>query len=147
MPPSDNLLNAAEEQWLQQRIATLREFAGVAPSHRFDPAELDRLHAPWQRSAAPGDDTDQMITAFGAAFGQCLVDAHGWLWVRIDGDFGPDVAVQPQGGAPLLRPLTVVAAKYDAKETGYFAATCAAVLARATEGRRTRAGKPWWRFW
>ncbi len=138
--------NAAELRWLAENLDRLRAFARKPAGHRFSLAELDAAYCEWIGSRGE-DDPNPMINAFGAAFGQHLVDHLAMTWSVVTDGHGTEMAVCGQPGDILVFPLNLVAKRFVAKEAGFFESLYIA-MARDIEALRRKARpKAWWRFW
>lgn len=59
----------------------------------IDPQELDRLYGRWAEETEGKESTEQIINALGAAFGEYLVESHGFCWVVLTDEYGTDYCV------------------------------------------------------
>ncbi len=142
--------NDAERQWIANNLdATrqmLREFS--EGSDDIELTALDSAFEAWLRQHdADSEDPNPVINAFGIAFGQYLVDHLQLKWVVASDEQGTELAVHGQPGDILVFPPNLVAKRYAARETGFFA-TLFAEFQQQVEMLRSAAPKrPWWKFW
>jgi hypothetical protein len=155
--PTFSPLTDGERDWVAQQLAAAREFvAGLSPADAgrpVTPEVLDRAFASWLPGA--GDDTagiNAAINAVGVQFGQFLVDGAGFEWVIAADGQGTDLAVRalPGRGDVLVYPANFVAKRWQRRESGFLAASVAAIRGQVAEVAAGSAGgkrRPWWRFW
>ncbi len=146
MPQKIESPNAAEIRWLDQNLDRLRELAKKPAGHQFSLAELDAVYGDWIRSRGD-EDPNPMINAFGAAFGQYLVDHLSMAWTVVTDEQGTEMAVCGQPGDVLVFPPNLVAKRFVAKEVSFFEKLYDVMSRDINELRRKAQPKPWWRFW
>jgi hypothetical protein len=119
-------VNAAERTWIAGNQRVVRSFAidsGVltdvlAP---VDPVVLDAAWAAWLEMHLRGEeDPNSVINAFGIAFGQVLVDRLGLEW-KVVSDVVTEIALCGQPGDIVIYPQNLVARRYIARSTRFFA--------------------------
>jgi hypothetical protein len=126
--PQVEQLTASEVDWIRSTIAELAE-----QDVRTDDIEdlgrcYDELLTAWLRvrdADRPGPE--KVIDQIGLAFGQYLADNAELGWVIAADQKGPLIALHRPEGEVLLYPTSMVAERWDARETGILPA-----LARAT---------------
>ena len=119
-------VNEAERTWITGNQQVVRSFAvdrGVLPdeSGPVDPPVLDAAWAAWLEMHVRGEeDPNSIINAFGIAFGQVLVDRLGLEW-KVVRDVVTEIALCGQPGDIVIYPQNLVARRYIAKTTQFFA--------------------------
>ncbi|HEX7496944.1 MAG TPA: DUF3806 domain-containing protein [Candidatus Limnocylindrales bacterium] len=119
-------VNEAERTWIAGNQRVVRSFAierGVLPyeSAPVDPPVLDAAWAAWLEMHVRGEeDPNSIINAFGISFGQVLVDRLGLEW-KVVSDVVTDIALCGQPGDIVIYPQNLVARRYIARSTRFFA--------------------------
>ena len=140
-------VNAAERTWIAGNQQVVRSFAidrGVLPDELapVDPVVLDAAWAAWLEMHLRGEeDPNSVINAFGIAFGQVLVDRLGLEWKTVS-DVVTDIALLGQPGDIVIYPQNLVARRYIAKNTAFFAELAAEVERRVGRFPRDAATTP-----
>jgi hypothetical protein len=96
---------------------------------------------------AESEDPNPVINAFGIAFGQYLVDQLQMTWVVASDQHGTEMAVHGQPGDILVYPPNLVAKRYTARETVFFAALFTEFQSQIKIVRSQTPKRPWWKFW
>lgn len=141
-------LNASEEDWIRDNAALARivaDEAGCAlpePDRAIDPATLDAAWANWMKQHDPNsDDANIYINAFGVAFGCYLVERLGLVWRVVEDEYGTEMAVWGREGDILIFPPNLVAKRYVAQETRFFADVAAATERQVADIRESVTGQ------
>ncbi len=119
-------VNEAERTWIAGHQQVVRSFAadcGVLTDEfaPLDPPVLDAAWAAWLEMHLRGEeDPNSIINAFGMAFGQVLVDRLGLRW-KIVSDAVTEIALHGQPGDIVIYPQNLVARRYIARSTRFFA--------------------------
>jgi hypothetical protein len=119
-------VNEAERTWIAGNQQVVRSFAtdcGVLTDEfaPLDPPVLDAAWAAWLEMHLRGEeDPNSIINAFGMAFGQVLVDRLGLRW-KIVSDAVTEIALHGQPGDIVIYPQNLVARRYIARSTRFFA--------------------------
>jgi hypothetical protein len=86
----------------------------------LDPDELDRIFWRWSLERDGAESPDIISSALGAAFGNYLVDEHGFKWVVVGDEFGSECAVRHRIGATMAFPRASVQKPIDNGESEFF---------------------------
>jgi hypothetical protein len=127
--PAVEQLTASEVEWIGSTIAELAEqdvrTGDVDDLGRY----YDELLTAWLRvrdADRPGPE--KVIDQIGLAFGQYLADRADLVWVIAADQKGPIVALYRAHDQVLLYPTTMVAERWDARETGILPGLAHATL-------------------
>jgi Domain of unknown function (DUF3806) len=127
--PQVEQLTASEIDWIRTTIAELAE-ADVRTDDIHDLGRYyDELLTAWLRvrdADRPGPE--KVIDQIGLAFGQYLADQSDLVWVIAADQTGPLIALHRPQGAVLLHPTTMVAERWNARETGILPGLAHATL-------------------
>jgi hypothetical protein len=116
----------AEHHW----VAGNNELAGkIAQGYGHEvragdvlaPTVLDRAWDRWMSERDPADDPNPYINAFGTALGWYLVDRLELEWKVVKDDAGTEMAVWSRAGDLLVFPANLVAKRFSAGTTSFFA--------------------------
>lgn len=157
-------LNNAELDWIASRIEDAKllisQYAPGDVGQPINASVLDRGYAGWLASNETNSDRiNEVINALGIAFGQLLVDEIGFQWVIVTDQFGTDMGILalPGKGDVLVTPATMVAKRWETRETGFLVPLHRVVTDQVRKvealwkdgpSPATATGqKPWWRFW
>jgi hypothetical protein len=72
------------------------------------PEELDAIFARWMQEDDDKESGDTVANALGAAFGDYLVDQHGFCWVVVTDEYGTEYAVRHNIGQTMAFPRASV---------------------------------------
>lgn len=142
--------NDAEREWIASNLVATRELVAevVGGKSDLEPAALDAAYAAWfANHDAEAEDPNPIINAFGIAFGQHLVDQLQLRWVVAADEQGAEMAVHGQPGDILVYPANLVAKRYTARATEFFAPLFVEMQAQITAVRSQTPSRPWWKFW
>jgi len=150
-------INQAEKDWVASCIAnarTLVEASSPSLTERdLTPEILDSAYEFWLNSGGEIESqANDVIHAIGLAFGQFLVDRDGFEWVVVTDQFGTSIGVRalPKKGDVLVCPTSIVAKRWETRETRFFSPVYRAVLDQRDEIEASWNDKktsPWWKLW
>jgi hypothetical protein len=115
-------LAAADAEWVRATLARANELAGGALS-------LPALDAMWADGLARGHDANDLINLVGVAIGQHLVDAVGLEWCAVVDEYGNDLGVHGGPADAVVCPTSLVAKRWESRETDWITATVTAMVA------------------
>jgi hypothetical protein len=149
--------NRAEQEWIAKSISVARTL--VVASHpdgadsKLTPDVLDVAYRHWLNSGTGiNEQANDVVHAIGFAFGQFLVDSEGFEWTLVTDHFGTDIGVRALAGKGdvLVCPASMVAKRWDTKETDFLVPIYRAVIEQRDSVRKTwesKSTKPWWKLW
>jgi hypothetical protein len=111
----------ADNSWLQQSLELAAEINlkyGNAGS--LTPKELDVIFTRWMHEEEGKESGDSIANALGAAFGEYLVDQHGFRWVVITDEYGTEYAVKTDIGETTSFPRASVQKRIEDQCTEFF---------------------------
>jgi hypothetical protein len=120
-------LTDAEGEWIGGRLDELMDFAqasGVANEYArvLTPEQLDQVWAVCLAALDPEqDDVNALVNAFGVGLGDWLVRRLDFVWKVAQDETTIQIAVLGQPGNMLVYPTDLVAKRYQAGETQFFA--------------------------
>jgi len=150
MIPKLSKPNDAEREWIANNLVATRELVAEVGDGTADltPSALDAGYAAWfSQHDAETEDPNPVVNAFGIAFGQHMVDQLQLEWVVASDEQGTEMAVHGQPGDILVYPPNLVAKRYTARETGFFAPLFSNMQEQITTVRSQTPSRPWWKFW
>ncbi|MGE0537526.1 MAG: DUF3806 domain-containing protein [Pirellulales bacterium] len=103
------------------------------------PALLDVVFRRWVFDEDPEkEDGDTVADALGAAFGDYLVEHHGFYWLVIKDEWGSEPAVKHREVNSIAFPRASVVKRIEDRETDFFRGVLAAILHGLAELKSTR---------
>lgn len=84
------------------------------------PNELDIVFSRWMTDEEPKELADEVAAALGAAFGDYLVDEHGFRWVVVQDEYGREYAVSDAAARVTAFPRSSVSKRIEDGETECF---------------------------
>jgi hypothetical protein len=149
--------NDAEREWIANSIINARALVTASRSDDVDcamtPEILDVAYKNWLNSDTELDkQANDVVHAIGFAFGQFLVDHEGFEWTIVSDQFGTDVGVRalPDRGDVLVCPASMVAKRWESKETDFLAPIYRALIDQRNTIRDSwdsKSKSPWWKMW
>jgi hypothetical protein len=150
-------LNDAERQWISNSIANAQSLVAATSADdagkEMTPEILDHAYKSWlNRGLATAEQANDVIHAIAFAFGQYLVDRDGFDWTLVTDQFGTDIGMRalPNRGDVLVCPASMVAKRWESKETDFLSAIYRAVIEHRNSIRDSWDSKkisPWWKIW
>lgn len=119
----------SENAWLEDnrhKAASLGVKYGSGGS--LSPEELDIVLSRWTGEDGDRESSEIVASALGAAFGDYLVENHGFRWVVVTDQFGTDYAVRHPVAELLAFPASSVSKRIEANESECFQALRAAIM-------------------
>jgi hypothetical protein len=149
MIPKLSKPNNAERAWIATNLASTRQLvAELSGASDLEPSALDVAYATWfAQHDVESEDPNPIINAFGIAFGQYLVDQLQLKWVVASDEHGTEMAVHGQPGDILVYPPNLVAKRYSARETDFFAPLFCEMQQQIDAVRSQTPARRWWKFW
>lgn len=119
----------SENAWLEEN----RQFAAAlgvkyGGGGELVPEELDVIFSRWTYEDQDKEPGDSVANALGAAFGDYLVDQHGFCWVVVTDQYGTDYAVKHQIAETMAFPSSSVMKRIERDEPECFQDLRAAIL-------------------
>jgi hypothetical protein len=150
-------LNDAEHKWISRSIANAQSLVAATSADdagkEITPEILDRAYKCWLNSGlASAEQANDIIHAIAFAFGQYLVDRDGFEWTLVNDQFGTDIGIRalPNRGDVLVCPASMVAKRWETKETDFLSPIYRAVIEQRNSIRESWDSKktsPWWKLW
>jgi hypothetical protein len=150
-------INDSEREWIASSIANARTLVVAAYDdnleHAMTPEVLDGAYKHWLTHGTEIDkQANDVVYAIAFAFGQFLVDRDGFDWTLVSDQFGTDVGVRalPEKGDVLICPASMVAKRWEIKETDFLVPVYRAVIDQRDKIRDAWSSKktsPWWKLW
>jgi hypothetical protein len=138
----------SERAWVTANVELAGEIAKtyglpVERGDSLDPATLDAAWTAWLGSHERGaEDPNPYINAFGMSLGQHLVDRLGLEWKVVEDEGGTEMAVWGEAGDILVFPPNLVAKRYVAGTTDFFAAIATQIQDTAGKVRKEVSAEP-----
>ncbi len=110
-----------EEAWLQEglkRATALNLKYGSGGT--LTPEELDVVFSRWMHDEEEKESDDAVANALGAAFGDYLVEQHGFRWVVVTDEYGTEYAVRHTLGSNTAFPRASVQKRIEDKCPEFF---------------------------
>ena len=149
MPANIQEPNPSELEWINDNLrmahGLVAHYLRVEVKPPADPESLDLAYGAWFSLWREKEDPNPSINAFGAAFGQYLVENLDMKWAVVTDELGTEMAIHGQPGDVLMYPPNLVAKRFEKRETQFFDP-----IYRDLEKRlarlRGQEKKAWWRF-
>ena len=157
MKPQFSNPNQAEREWIANSIAHARTL--VTDSHPdgddcdMTPDVLDVAYKHWLTNGIEiNEQANDVVHAIGFAFGLFFVDNQEFEWAVVTDHFGTDLGVRalPSKGDVLVCPASMVAKRWETKETDFLVPIYRAVIDQrdsVRESWESKKTKPWWKLW
>lgn len=113
-------------QSLGRALERARQFGDPPTSVR---PSLEALDAMWAAGLDDDANANELINLVGIAIGQHLADALALDWVAVIDEYGTDVGVHGEPGNVVICPTSLVAKRWEHRETPFVAETVAALIA------------------
>lgn len=110
-----------ERKWLEGNEAASDEMSRKYGSGgSADPGELDRIFARWMQEDDAKESDELVANALGAAFGNFLVENHGFRWVVVTDEYGAEFAVRHEVGETTVFPRAAIEKRIERQEPEVF---------------------------
>src|SRR5690606_35243220 len=86
----------------------------------LDPEELDRVFSRWTLEEGEKEPPHVVANALGAAFGEYLVERHGFSWAVVTDAYGTEFAVTHPLGKTTAFPRASVEKRIENGQTEFF---------------------------
>lgn len=153
MKPKFSHPNQAEQEWIAKSLAHARDLVTASRTEGDDcdmtPGVLDVAYKQWLTNGTEiNEQANDVVHAIGFAFGQYLVDHEGFEWTLVTDQFGTDLGVRalPSRGDVLVCPASIVAKRWETKETDFLVPIYLAVIDQrdsVRESWESNKTKPW----
>ncbi|QDV87609.1 DUF3806 domain-containing protein [Planctomycetes bacterium TBK1r] len=157
MKPKFSQPNQAEQEWIAKSIAHARSLIAASDPDGdacdMTPGVLDVAYRQWLTNGTDiNEQANDVVHAIGFAFGQFLVDNDEFEWTLVTDQFGTDLGVRalPSMGDVLVCPASMVAKRWETKETDFLVPMYRAVIDQRDSVRKSwesKETKPWWKPW
>jgi hypothetical protein len=97
------------------------------------PAELDRIFWRWRQDTDDKPGGEELANALGAAFGEFLIERHGFRWALVTDEFGTEYTVRHSPGETMAFPRSSVEKRLDVDDPEIFQNLTAAIVHRLRE--------------
>lgn len=110
-----------EQRWLAENLEHAR-MLGVkyGSGGQHTPEELDAIFARWMQDEDDKESGNAVANALGAAFGDYLVEQHGFCWVVVTDEYGTEVAVRHNIGETMAFPRASVQKRIEDNDHEVF---------------------------
>lgn len=110
-----------QDLWLNESLELARAL-GVkyASGGDLTPEELDVVFSRWMHDEDEKESDDAVANALGAAFGDYLVEQHGFRWVVVTDEYGTEYAVKHTTGQTTAFPRASVEKRIEDKCPEFF---------------------------
>ena len=116
-----------EQAWLHENLEKARLLKSqywekpMPKDKEFMPHILDEVFENWKSDASPNKKSPEFVSeAFGAAFGQWLVDQYQMKWLVVNDEYGTAYAVEHQQYSLIAYPVSSVYKGIDQDKKGLF---------------------------
>lgn len=115
-PQSVEPFGPEQDLWLSESLGLARAL-GVkyASGGDLTPEELDVVFSRWMHDEDEKESDDTVANALGAAFGDYLVEQHGFRWVLVTDEYGTEYAVRHNLGQTMAFPRASVQKRIEDK--------------------------------
>lgn len=137
--PAITQLNAAEQAWVAESLASLPGMGGADGDIVALGAVYDDALRGWTATAAAPEgrpDPNDVINRLGIGFGEYVRTHTGLAWVIAGDEYGTELALHGQPGDIVLYPANLVAKRWVAGETGVLPGLAADLIERVAQIRR-----------
>jgi hypothetical protein len=104
------------------------------------PVELDVVFSRWMHDEEEKENDDAVANALGAAFGEHLVEQHGFRWVVVTDKYGTEYAVRHSIAETMAFPRTSVQKRIERRCPEFFQDLCLGVLDQLKRSKKERGG-------
>jgi len=128
-----------EEVWLHEALERARAL-GIKYGGGGDltPQELDVVFSRWMEDDEEKETDDAVANALGAAFGEYLVEGHGFRWVVVTDTHGTEYAVRYGVGESMAFPRTSVQKRIASRCREFFQDLYVGILDHLARNTRER---------
>lgn len=110
-----------ENQWLEENLEAAKAL-GIKYGSGGDlmPEELDVVFSRWMQDDEEKESDEAVTNALGAAFGDYLVEQHGFRWVVVTDEYGTEYAVRHTIGKTMAFPRASVQKRIEDRCPEFF---------------------------
>jgi hypothetical protein len=128
-----------ENAWREQSLELVRALGlKYGSSGDLTPKELDMVFSRWMHDNGERESNDAVANALGAAFGDYLVEQHGFRWVVVTDKYGTEYAVRHGIGESMAFPRTSVQKRIERRCPGFFQDLCLGILDQLKRSKEER---------
>jgi hypothetical protein len=120
-PQSIEPFGPTEEAWLQEGLERATALGiKYGSGGTLTPEELDVVFSRWMYDEEGKESDDAVANALGAAFGDYIVEQHGFRWVVVTDEYGTEYAVRHRLGSNTAFPRASVQKRIEDKCPEFF---------------------------
>ena len=114
-------MNSEEKDWLQMSLRASEDLSRKYGSGgELNPKTLDVIFARWMHEEGEKEPGELIADSLGAAFGDYMVQNHGFSWTVISDQYGTEFAVEHGETKTTGFPRASVEKRIDSGEEGFF---------------------------